>query len=1127
MSYIPKPDAWAARFDNTRSQHTNHPSRHSHKARPTVPTTIAAGHRRQSSIVVLASSDEEQSGLPTPSHALGVDDVSATASSRQRRHRSVSGSAIKEPQVFVEAGTVLQEIDQRQKRAPSDTRPSSAWCRLGMSKIPRSWKIGASRRCSTADTVSQLETRLWTPEETSLLAHVSLGFWMGGRAADLDLVARGLRRPVKDVRMMLQLMLQEYVLHAQKTHWSAEEESLIRQWAAAEFPHCSTLSASADGDSRQSSLDLFSACNCFSLLICRPPLEHKALATVSPDQSAPLVIEDKSAHLNRRAEPQAEHRQQSADESGSRSIKPTAQLSPFGLSSFQDTEPRLSKPSSNRPLFLFGVPQTQSNGSHGLKAEGTQRALASKPKSVNFDFTATAAPRKGVNTVSKNSRSRQLHEMQVRRAKAPASVETRATTSSLVQHVKLPAVQSSHRDDSHSDSSDTGARPVLYDGGDSMTYDPNDTELSPEQSTDTHDFNRLDGDIDMRFFDVPAAARKVIRGFVDFYIERYFDVFFFRATHPSADAHRLCAALREVASAALSDLELLNAAEQEILSFDVFCLCRSDNEAGAAQTDINLDRCSLHFHASLLRAVQGVNIYSSDANWPSADAYATAIYNRAIEDMHYLAFEGRMEAVESRVVPGLAASRHVWFESVGLRISQFKRVYYMGIIASRLTGKYIQGSGRDIFMKRAAMFGYHAVPTATNYDDDLSEEDMARELEDPTTDVSVRGELHSLIMEMAPHATNNSTMIAMQMSVEAYNKAVVEYVESQRGELAGAFAGPATLDLQPIDPLITASIKKAQGALTIDTACALARWVAEQRFDTLKAEALKALMLDHQFRPASLADVRRWIVEDRSPIGKNTEFLLNTSLYGYLKAQRVRMSEIKWLYASAAATLRLIELVKTCAQNRNLLEHVSILGFTTLFKECIAAEAPLAPRQCHVAAPAESERPPMQQVLPKTPGDALVAPLERTSANSSYWTRPNYVGQDMGVSQLEIDKLALRASSGHAPLHGLLVKDSGTYGQYKPQADAPQGLRSGCYNYPSVDISPLTEQSLPSRAPEAAVAFGLAMPGKGALELTAESRLAVLEKELASMRRDIGDVVRMQSNVSEILSLLRGQPGLN
>ncbi|KAJ2881966.1 hypothetical protein H4R27_003743 [Coemansia aciculifera] len=1136
MSYIPKPDAWAARLDNTRSQHTNrsstqgYQSQHGHIIR-----SAGRSHRRQSSIVVLASSDEARSGLPTPSHILDADNVSTTlpplgtdATGSQRRHRSASGSALKETPVFVEAGTVLQEIDQRQKRAPSDTRPNSTWRKLDLPKLPLSWHIGASRRRSTVSVVPQLETRLWTPEETGLLAHVSLGFWMGGRTADLDLVARGLKRSVKDVRTMLQLMLQEYVLHAQKTHWSDDEESVIRQWAAAEFPKCSTLNAAAGGSGRPSSSDLVSTSNCFSLLRCRPPLERRPLPAEELDQSVPTVILDESTllpvHLSRHTEPQAEHHQQNRGDGSSGPPTSAMNRPPFGPPSRQDPEAHAKKPSANKPLFSFGPAQPQNNDSSGPKIDTVQHALAAESKFVSFDFTATATSRKGVNTLSRNSRSRQPHEMRVRRANAPASVATIASTSSPARHVNLPVVQStSSNSDDHNPTTTTSSKPALYDKDDAIATDLNDTELSPEQSTDTHDFNRLDGDIDMRFFDVPASARKVIRRFVDFYIERYFDVFFFRATHPSADGRRLCDALREVTNAALTDLELFSAAEQEILSFDVFRFCGSDKAVTAAQSDINLNRCSLHFHASTLRVVQGVNIYASDANWPSADAYATAVYNRAIEDVHYLAFEGRMEAVENRVAPGLAATQRAWFESVGLRISQFKRVYYMGVIASRLTGKYIQGLGQLVFMKRVGLFGYRAVPTAADYDDNLGEEDMARELEDPYTDVSVRGELHSLIMDMVPHATNNSTMIAMQRSVEVYNKIVVEYVESQRGELAEAFAGSATPSIQPIDPRITEAVKRAHGAVSIDTACALARWVSEQWFDQLKAGALTALMVDHQFRPVSLADVRRWIVEDRSPTGKNTEFFLYTNLYDYIKAQRLRMSEAKWLYASAAAMLRLIELVKAHVQEAHLLEHVSLLEYTALFKEYIATEAPPAPKQRHVVASAEAEQPSMLQVLPTIPRDVVASPLERPSASSSDWTRLDYVGQDLSVSRLEIEKLALGASSGPASLHGLPAKDSGIYGQYKPQADAPQGLRSGYYDYPSVNISPLTDRSTPSRASEAPAVLALAMPVKGALEPTAEARLVALENELASMRREIGDVVNMQRNVSEILSLLRGQ----
>ncbi|KAJ2807290.1 hypothetical protein H4S07_003620 [Coemansia furcata] len=425
-------------------------------------------------------------------------------------------------------------------------------------------------------------------------------------------------------------------------------------------------------------------------------------------------------------------------------------------------------------------------------------------------------------------------------------------------------------------------------------------------------------------------------------------------------------------------------------------------------------------------------------------------------------------------------------------------------------------------MDRVGLFGYRAVPTATDYDDNLDDEDMARELENPTTDVSVRGALHSLLMDMVPHATNISTMLAMQRSVEVYNRVAVEYVESQRGEMAGAFAGSTALSVQPIDLRIVEDAKRANATMTTDAIFMLARWVADQWFDILKAGTLKALMVDHQFRPVSLADVRRWIAEDRSPAGKNTEFFLNTYLYNYIKAQRVRMNETKWLCASAAATLRLIELVKAHVQNGHLLAHISLLDYKTLFKEYIDAKPTSAPRQRHAVASAETEQPPMLQILPTAPRDGVTTPLEQPSASSSDWTRLDYVGQALSVSRLEMEMLALRATSAPMSLHSVPTKDSGVYGQYKPQADAPQGLKSGYYDYPSVNISPLSDRSTPSRASETA-ALGLTMPINGTLEPTTETRLAALETELTSIRHKIGDVAKMQHTLDNIVGLLRGR----
>ncbi|KAJ2627613.1 hypothetical protein GGF44_004683, partial [Coemansia sp. RSA 1694] len=362
MSYIPKPDAWAARLDNTRSQHANRPHSQGYPPRhgSTDPAFRSAGrsHRRQSSIVALSSDNEDS---PSPPLATAAIDG-------RGRHRSASGSAPKAPPAFVEAGTVLQETDLQQKRAPSDTRPNSAWRKLELPKLQLTWPIGASRRRSTVSVVPQLEMRLWTPEETSLLAHASLRFWIGGRTADLGLVARDLRRSVKDVQTMLQLMLQEYVLQAQKTHWSDDEESMIRRWAAAEFPKCPTLNAA--GAIRQSPPGMASASNCFSLLRCRPSSRHRQSVVEALAQGAPTVVVDDSellsAPMGHPMELQVESNKQ-GDDKGRNVIPLSTRKQPLGPPSRQDPDP-----DAGRPLFSFTVPTKQDASSSGSKASAAE-----------------------------------------------------------------------------------------------------------------------------------------------------------------------------------------------------------------------------------------------------------------------------------------------------------------------------------------------------------------------------------------------------------------------------------------------------------------------------------------------------------------------------------------------------------------------------------------------------------------------------------------------------------------------------------------------------------------------------------------------------------------------------------
>ncbi|KAJ2381659.1 hypothetical protein GGI23_007535, partial [Coemansia sp. RSA 2559] len=172
-----------------------------------------------------------------------------------------------------------------------------------------------------------------------------------------------------------------------------------------------------------------------------------------------------------------------------------------------------------------------------------------------------------------------------------------------------------------------------------------------------------------------------------------------------------------------------------------------------------------------------------------------------------------------------------------------------------------------------------------DFDDNLSEEELDSELETPWSDVSIRGELHNLIMEVMPYATNKSTMLAMQQSIEIYNNVIVDHTGKLQHELPGVFDGST----KAVDMLAKnkAIFELLEGAVSIDTVCKVAEHLAELWFDQLKMEMLRALIVDHAFMPVSLNDIRRWITEGRSPGGRNIDFAINTRLYNYLKFSRI------------------------------------------------------------------------------------------------------------------------------------------------------------------------------------------------------------------------------------------------
>ncbi|KAJ2771709.1 hypothetical protein IWQ57_002088, partial [Coemansia nantahalensis] len=129
-----------------------------------------------------------------------------------------------------------------------------------------------ARRNSVHATSRSAVPRAWSESDVRTLAETSLAFWIRGQRVDFRRAAHHLQRTEKDVRAMLQLMLQENALFAHSTHWAGSDQRVVGAWAAVEFPQCSTLNLGRTRSWRLSGLS--SLDRCLSTMWCRRPQDH-------------------------------------------------------------------------------------------------------------------------------------------------------------------------------------------------------------------------------------------------------------------------------------------------------------------------------------------------------------------------------------------------------------------------------------------------------------------------------------------------------------------------------------------------------------------------------------------------------------------------------------------------------------------------------------------------------------------------------------------------------------------------------------------------------------------------------------------------------------------------------------
>ncbi|KAJ2515405.1 hypothetical protein H4217_005189 [Coemansia sp. RSA 1939] len=1003
MSYIPKPalrkQGAAEPLSKARQPYRQTSSSESSDIAPSIPSEASLPgqnlriHRfKDNSIIRLSPSEAAPGGLAASGSrrlndsAIGIHSSSFTSpalglaprpvsaeqntpahSSRvSARYRSVSDSHSTSglTTAAVAAASGLRALPSQTIQKPPMSGTPSKLVRRRTTSTKSKMEEPACRSINTAQSE---ESRPWVAAETDFIAQTSLRYWTGGQTVDYSMVSRELDRPQKEVRTMLQLMLLEFALFAHKMHWPLDSETLVKSWAAVEFPDCSTLNRKKGSGRRLA--DLANIDKCLSILRCnRSPTHRRPVASVDH-----LASNNTGGSSEYRSSTGTESTQTVSSKKAERKYATEFSAS-FGKThdsgAVEKTQQSLSTSSNTS--------QSVDDAIEAIAALTFSKLSQSQPDRGSRNTSSSS--RKDINVLSCNSRTQRAHGRRkgsTKHMRAVDSKDLNAKSNSLnpptptaqqhadikrsseaVKRVSFGATATIIRPKTHTVCSKQPSLNTLVTSKTEFAKKQvsdrsKDAELSPEQSTDTSDFNRLDGDIDMLFFDVTAASRKFIRSFVDRYIGAFFDSFFFRVAHVRIDdSDRLCIPLERCLDddISLADNQFLIDLQKEMLAFSALDIADEDetskivddNSRGnghASKLKSRLSKASLHFHICFSHAIEECKIYKDDANWQSANAYATSVFNRAIEDAHYLVFEGLRGMSGYSSGSGLSAIQYLRTDDMAVRGNRFKREYYMGIISSHLVTRYVQGSGQQTFMKRVEISGTNPVPTALDFDDNLSEEELESEFETPWSDVSIRGELHNLIMELMPYATNDSTMVAMQRSIEIYNKAIINCSYSTSGDFAGAFSRTKRpVDMQAVQRNAAELVRgDSQGAISIEAVRKAAQCLAELWFDRLKVGVLRALMMDYGLLPVSLNEVRRWIVEGRSPRGKGFDFALNSRLYNYLKFSRVRMSEAKWLYASAAATLQMIELAMTALQEKDLLRHVSVKGYRETFSNHINA----------------------------------------------------------------------------------------------------------------------------------------------------------------------------------------------
>ncbi|KAJ2156078.1 hypothetical protein GGF46_005427 [Coemansia sp. RSA 552] len=809
---------------------------------------------------------------------------------------------------------------ERRRRETGDRPDSSSSSNASRHvRYERSTGMFSGLGCISSDQ-EVVEVRRWSADETAYLAREAARFWGIGRRVDTRLVGFEMDRTPREVQLMLKLMLYEYILNEQERFWSAADRSHIAAWAAAEFPRCSVLGSQVPVHRSPARTTMLN--RCLALLRCR----------VLPDEPVPRTAGKAPAPISANMRSSRPARDRSPQRPGS---SPAAhdqmEESEYELVHVPDNQDIRSQPKHTRDaavntsVILFMPPVSEPLATRSKTHEQARQSLTKRMQNRRERVSYGRSPAVSV-----------VPTPEPRRKPPPRPVSAGPT-------LKAPPTASADEPPGHSvaqrpavsyDSDLLKLPPVLC----SKHCDDQECELSPNQSTESIGLSRLDGDIDVHFTAVAKELRRSICGFVEGYIEQFFDTFYYRIATPQS-LERRCSSLEREDFVALLNPSIVARIERTMTVFDTVQLFLSQGQQPPLLQHPDMGLASLHFHLRFLRAARKWNINMESANWRITNRYATAVFNRAIEDAHFLMFEDHRGPSQAAGARGGSPPSYVRTQHMILRNDAYRREYYIGLVAGLLTTRYIQTFGRDTLEKRAETYGYKPMPIKM-FREDLPEPELRPEYHLGYTGEMIRTVLYKLVMSMLPWTTRLSKSMAMRRSIEVYNKAVINCADKTLQMIDCAFRD------QPIGRQEAAADARVQSRTTpmsLAEVRRLSHSLADLWVDGFKHQALKALMMKQQIRPVCLTEIRRWISEGRAPAGQTFGYLLNKRLYDYFKHMHLPLCATKWVFASATATLWTIAKVKGAATSK-LVDHVDVVEHADRFHEYVLAISRPRPR---------------------------------------------------------------------------------------------------------------------------------------------------------------------------------------